>query len=351
MLDKEQSPRYQQREYSREIDILQLCADLWARRILIIACMLLATLCGLTYAYSAPERFKAEVRLYPANDVGLSKTVLLSPIVVHDDLLDNAFQLVQKNLILQSTFLELMSDPDVASILKLVFPELAHVERARAFSKKVSVVPPNSRQQREFITAKLEWNDSNDVVELANAWVRLAVEVSKNDLIASLNVEIKKIDQLIEVKKERAVVQLTNDIAQLKEAKKVADELEALDASNDILPSVSKHANISNLRALYLVGSNALDLEISALESRRNGADFYINDLSELKEKKAMLMGASLDKNLMSSVMREDLHVGGGDRVGPNRKLIVGLSLLFGLMLGLVSASIKIGFDNKILAK
>ncbi len=40
-----------------------------------------------------------------------------------------------------------------------------------------------------------------------------------------------------------------------------------------------------------------------------------------------------------------------GQMAGPSFKLIVGLSLLLGLTLGFIFASIEIGFDNRALAK
>ena len=78
MMDKEQGVQNRQSSYPNEIDVFGFCADLWGQRVVILACMLVAAICGLGYAYFSPDKFKTEVRLYPAIDVGLSKTVYSS---------------------------------------------------------------------------------------------------------------------------------------------------------------------------------------------------------------------------------------------------------------------------------
>ncbi|MDX2465099.1 MAG: Wzz/FepE/Etk N-terminal domain-containing protein [Porticoccus sp.] len=357
MMDKEQSPQSRQPDYSDEIDIFRLCADLWERRIVIMACMLLASMCGFSYANLAPETFKAEVRLYPENDVGLSKTVLLLTATTHDELSADTFKLVQKHLTSPSTFLGLMGDSNITAILDKAFPKLTDVKKARALSRKVKVMPPSLKKKTEFITAKLEWSDSMDVVKLANAWVAFAVAETKSELIktslSSLNREIKEIDQLIEVRQGRARIQINNEILRLKEAKAIVNEIDVLNiaSSDSLLSFIPEYTNVRNLRALYMIGGKALDAEIRALESRRDKGDYYVSGLLELEEKKAELMSVPLSADLINPVSGDKLSAELGGRAGLNHKLIVGLSLFFGLMLGLIIASIKIGFDHRVFAK
>jgi LPS O-antigen subunit length determinant protein (WzzB/FepE family) len=100
-----------------------------------------------------------------------------------------------------------------------------------------------------------------------------------------------------------------------------------------------------------LVGGDALDAEIRALESRKDRADYYVPGLLGLEEQKAELMSVPLNESFINLVSGNWLSTELGVRVGPNHKLIVGVSLLLGLMLGFVLALIKIDFDSRALAK
>ncbi len=105
------------------------------------------------------------------------------------------------------------------------------------------------------------------------------------------------------------------------------------------------------MRALYLIGGQALDAEINVLESRKDRADYYIPDLLRLEERKAKLKSLLLNLGDVNPVSGYTVSAESGQMAGPSFKLIVGLSLLLGLTLGFIFASIEIGFDNRALAK
>lgn len=286
MMDKEQSARSQQPSCCDEIDIFRLCTDLWERRAIIMACILLATMCGFGYAFLAPETFKAEVRLYPSKGVGLPKaTLLLVAPTDYKESSADALKLVEKHLISPSTFLGLMGDSNVTDILDKGFPKLTDKEKAQVLLRKATVQSPDNKKGDEFIIARLEWGDSIDVVKLTNAWVAFAVEGAKDELTKSstlvLSREEKRIDQIIALKKERAQIQINKEISRLIEAKSVANQIDELNVveSNNLLSVISEYPNVRSLRALYSVGNKALDAEIGALESRRERADYYISGL------------------------------------------------------------------------
>jgi LPS O-antigen subunit length determinant protein (WzzB/FepE family) len=358
MMDKEQGCQDQQPEYSNEIDILRFCMDLWERRFLIMICILLVTSSGLSYAFLSAETFKAEVRLYPSRDIGLPKTSFLSNTSKYEeDISEYFFRLVQQYLTSQTTFIKVVNNSDIATILDKGFPNLTNAEKAQELSKRTKVILPSLKKETEFITAELEWSDPVDVTKLTNAWVSSAVAEAKSELIKSslsrLNREIKWIDQLIALKQEHAKNQINKEIFRLKEAKAVFNQIDVLKtAGNDDLLSVTpEYANIKSLRALYLVGGDALDAEIRALESRKDRADYYVPGLLGLEEQKAELMSVPLNESFINLVSGNWLSTELGVRVGPNHKLIVGVSLLLGLMLGFVLALIKIDFDSRALAK
>lgn len=356
-MDKEQGVQNQQPDYSNDIDVFQLCADLWGQRMVILACMLLVAICGLSYAYFSPEKFKTEVRLYPAIDVGVSKAVLSSMQATNDDLSEDAFKLVQRHLTSPSTFLGLVRDSNFTAIFNKAFHELTDMEKARMLSQRAKVISTTRKSESEFITAKFEWQDSKQVVKLTTAWVAFAVEAAKNELIKvslpAVKREIDEIDLAIQVKRESARVQIDNELLRLREVKSIADKIDTRNiADNDILPYViPEYTNVRNMRALYLIGAEALEAEIKVLESRRNRADFDIPDLLKLEEQKAKLKRILLSAGNVNPVSEYVLPAESGQRVSPSFKLIVVLSLLFGLTLGLILATIKIGFDNRTLTK
>jgi len=358
MMDKEQSPQSQQPNCSDEIDIFRLCIDLWEKRAMIMVCILFVTMCGFGYIYLTPETFKSEVRLYPTKDTGLPKSVsLLMEPTAYENLPAGAFKLVQKHLTSPSTFLRLMDDSDITDILDNALPKLTDKEKVQVLLRKVKVQPPNHNRGKEFIMARLEWGNSIDVAKLANTWVASAVEGAEDELTKAstriLNRKIKEIDQVIELKKERARIQINNEISRLREAKSVVKQIGELDVagSDSLLSVVPEYANIRSLRALYSVGNKAIDAEIGALESRRERADYYISGLFELEEQRAQLVSVPLHLDVISNGPVNARSIDKGRRVGSNYKLIVGLSLLFGLIFGLALALIKIGIDNRTVVK
>jgi LPS O-antigen subunit length determinant protein (WzzB/FepE family) len=274
-----------------------------------------------------------------------------------DDLSADAFKLVKRHLVSPSTFLGLVRDSNFTAIFNKAFHGLADSEKARMLSQRAKVIPPARKSESEFITAKLEWQDSKQAVKLTNAWVAFAVEAAKNELIKvsllAVKREIEEIDLAIQVKKESARIQIDNELLRLKEVKSIADKIDTRSiAGNDILPAViPEYANVRNMRALYLIGSEALEAEIRVLESRRNRADFDIPDLLKLEEQKAKLKSILLNVGNVNPVSEYTLPAESGQRVSPSFKLIFVLSVLFGLTLGLILATIKIGFDNRALTK
>lgn len=323
--------------YPDEIDLFQLCAHLWRKRALILLCTLAVLACGVGYAYWAPEVYKAEARLLPP------PAHSLSPLAVATDVSpDEAYALTQQYLGSIDLKKELLNSPVFAGYIDKAFPEATEFKMLNKLSKLMSVSRPDVKQNKNHIMVSVQWQDPGQAAELVNAWVDLAMQHAKDDLIKNAGVLLQRktsaLERQVEVKKELALGQLDSELSWLREAKMIADEIgltKPLELSAErVMVGVQDSINVMSLRSLYLLGSESLSAEIDALDRRRESAGNYVAGLTGLEEKLAELQSITIDPELVKTAKIDASALPPEKRIKPKRILIILASLVVGIIVG-----------------
>jgi len=335
-----------------EIDFFQLCITLWEQRLLIFVITGLITLCGVVFTYLSPDRFKAEDKLYWSYDVGLPELPedLTSFKGSSIGIEDYAFGLVQRHLSSEKTAFAALEDPKIEAIVNSSYPLSSSIAKRKILLNSVKVMPPNNKKNRPYVLVSLLWDDAVDCAQLIDGWIQAAMQLAKSELVEIHNSlivrELSKLDQLIEVEKSLAQTKIDYEISRLKEAKTIARDLELksgdISVGDVLLANLPGAENIRELRALYQVGSDKLDIEIRALESRKEKADFYIDNISELLGRRNRLLAiAEIKNDLIVVAKKSDGFFNRVKKVGPSVVMIISLSVVIGLLLGMMTALVK----------
>ena len=129
-----------------EIDLFELAEKLWAKKVLLVAITLLATVLSVAVALLLPPTWKSEARILPANTAGLSDYNAIAIELSQSELATSKLEQGQGQMIVQSPLLTPQEAIDTfyrnlssRSTLQLVFqgkrPERAggssHTRRAK----------------------------------------------------------------------------------------------------------------------------------------------------------------------------------------------------------------------------
>ena len=335
--------------YPDEIDLFQLCADLWRKRALILLCTLAVLACGVGYAYWAPEVYKAEARLLPPPVHSLSPLAVATGVSP-----DEAYALTQQYLGAVGLKKELLDSPVFAGYIDKAFPEATELEKLDELSKLMSVSLPNVKQNKSLVVS-IQWQDPGQAAELVNAWVGIAMQHAKDDLSRNAGVllqrKISALERQINVKKQLALRQLDSELSKLQDAKVIADEIGLIKPSElstgRVMAGIQDSINVMSLRSLYLLGSEALSAEIDALERRRGSAGDYVAGLVSLEEKLAELQSITIDSELVKTAKIDAAALPPEKRIKPKRMLVILGSLVLGAMVGMFVALVQVSLERR----
>lgn len=315
--------------YSDEINLFHLCSDLWHKRALILIFMVAALVCGASYAYFSPTVYKADVHIYPS---------------ISDDGPVGAFDLLNQFLKPESVAAEILKNPELDDIIESAFSGVTRSSKIKFLSGQMTVRFLNAKRSVKHTIVSFKWNDADQAAQLVDAWIGVSVSkadgILKERELLDRNKTIRNIDYLIDVKRKFAIMQIDNEIIQLKNAKIIADNLGISGVFNrgavGVLPDITEYANVRDLRSLYLVGSNALDLEIKALELRNESGGLYVPGVTELQLERLLL----LDKNVgQEPRIAARVNISNSPVVkkhGPKHIVVIVASLFLGLVLGVM---------------
>jgi chain length determinant protein (polysaccharide antigen chain regulator) len=346
--------------YDDEIDLYQLCSDLctdlWQKRALLMFIVLGVVACGVSYAYWAPEVYKAEARLLPPPVSSLSQLTAVSGLTkVANISPSKAFRLTNQYLKSTEVKKALLNSPAIAGYIGHAFPESTELEKMELLSEIMVVLLPDIKKKRNTTEVSIEWHDPAQAAELVNTWVELGMNGARSEFITniqvSLNDKIDKASEKIETKKRLALSQLEMEWLKLVEAKKIADQVGLVDpadfATENLVTNKPFFANVMELRSLYLLGSTALSSEIETLGSRMERVEEYIPSLAALNEQRMRLEGVVLDEGLVSTAKKDARAVPPEKRLKPKRRMIMLVSLVLGVLIGIFVALIVVSVEKR----
>jgi len=149
-----------------------------------------------------------------------------------------------------------------------------------------------------------------------------------------------EIEYTIASKREMAKQRREDQIIRYDEAAKIANNLgitRRVDATN-IIQNTQMNVDIATATSpLYYLGFEALMTEISILQNRVSD-DPFIKGLRDLQEKLALLRSINFNEEKMTAVHIDQAAYPSNIPIKPNRRLIVTLGTVTGLISGILLA-------------
>lgn len=222
--------------------------------------------------------------------------------------------------------------------------EDANVDRIFDERFDASLRVQTDRQDPSLVTVSFSDSDSAAAAQLLNDIVRYAnkrtIEQLVSNVDAGIQAQVNQVRYQLASKLKLAEQRRLDTITSLKESLQIAKSLGIKHAS--IFPKMSDRAqaelavNIADVPP-YMRGVDALETEISVLETRKSDEPF-VSGLRDLQERLAFLQGISLDTEKLSAVT-----VDAPARVpyradSSRRSLVVLVALALGIITGIVAA-------------
>lgn len=210
------------------------------------------------------------------------------------------------------------------------FSENLHVSADKNVSPLVTVsfVDTDSKLSAQWL---------NQFVDFAN---KRTIQQLFNDVNSTLQSEIKRIRDMLTSKLQLAEQRRLDRITTLKEALRVASVLGIKDAS--MFPTMADKAsaglavNTAQI-PLYMRGTDALETEISVIESRKSDEPF-ISGYRDLQERLNFVEAISIDQESLSAIKVDDPANVPYRAEKPRKKMIVALGIVLGIIIGVFMA-------------
>lgn len=333
---------YPQQFEDDTIDLRELWITLWNKKGLVIAVTAIAALGSVFYALQQPSVYKAEALLLPpkAKDVqsfnvqgvrgvrgvrGVQKVTATKAFAAFKNNLSS--RSLQKKFILEYSLMDILAPNKT--------PETMDIEILEGFSNMMKIAG------KEVISVSTESNDPEFAANLVNDYVSFSdletVRGLVDDAKNNIQEQINDIEYRIGSKREMAVLRRGDQVQRYSEAIRIASTLgikKRVDATN-IIQNTQMNVEIASASTpLYYLGIEALSAEIKILKSRKSD-DAFISGLRDLQENLALLRSIKLEEEGMHSVTVDQAAYPSKNSIKPNRRLIVSLGTVVGLLLGI----------------
>ena len=292
-------------------------ADLWRvvarRKMLFFSCILAAVLLAVLYMYFKQPVYTAVAHLLPPRQQHIQELLVKYHDV--DDL--EADRYTPENV--YSLFLNNLRSPGMRreffkskGLMKHYLPdageENVNVDRIfdERFDTNFQVLP--DKQDPSLVMVAFSDGNPNRAAELLNGIIGYANERTIDQLVddvsAGIAAQIVQVRYQLDSKLKLAEQRRLDTITNLKESLRIARALGIKNTS--VFPKISEKTqaglavNTAQVPS-YMRGSDALETEISVLESRKSDEPF-VGGLRDLQERRALLEGISLDPSKLSAV-------------------------------------------------
>ncbi len=337
-----------QNNHDDEIDLFELWNGLVQEKWTIFLSFVVVVLLAAVYAFTATPVYQADSYLLPPPvekvlPINEFATVLGTKRQDPEAL----FTQFQKNLESRMTLKLIFDKYNLIKIYNSDLDQLSGVDKIQAektaftdFIKDFSIKIPKGNVVSKQITVSLALPLSEqEVADLLNNVVKTAEERTIDEIYQELVAERQSKINILKNRKF-GIRQVAQDkrmdrIAQLDEAIRISQQL-----------GIDKPVKERDFNAtLYLMGADFLIAEKAALESRKND-DAFIPGLRELQEDLHELKRLKIVKSGFG-VMTLDQAAIYGDKIKPNKALILAVAGVLGLMLGVFIALIRRAVKNR----
>jgi len=329
-----------------EINLVDIWRVLVAQKKLICTVTLIILLLGSSYAFFTPKVYKAEAYLLPP----LAKQIQGVQGIEGIEMIKGIKGI--KGVTVKSVYAQFVTNLKSRDMRKQIFqtnnmwkyyPESDEgVNKNGIFEMFNKGLQLTIKKNQEMIILSFELGDAEIAADLVNDFVVMAAKKTVSDLFANVDSQVGNMEKFIQsniaAKRSLSKQNRLDRINVLREAILIARSLKIVDAEK-----LQAFVNIQGVEApLYLTGEKALTAEMKVLQARKND-DPFIGGLRDLQERLALLKGINitLDQDKVFAVRVDQKAFAAKGPIKPKKALIVILSILFGLMLGVLAAFIR----------
>lgn len=333
--------------YDDEIDLRELFVSLWAERLRILVVTLLVSMAAAAYALLSAPVYEAKSRLLPPQlsdiagyNLGRAEAKLSNFSVT------DVYQIFTRNLTSESLRRKFFRE--------VYLPSLPADERAehqdklwKRFNEKVlSASAPDEKEHPDYFEVRVEHKDPELAAKWTNLYVKLAAELTSNNMqqnvLQEIDTRAQELERRIAVSRETALQQRQDRIVQLKEALSVADTV-GVNAPQVTTGRTSSDGALSSYvdgSLMYMRGAKAIRAELQTLESRKSD-DPFIPDLRSLQSQLSFLKGIDVKPDNVAVFTLDSSAEVPETPIKPKKALILSVGLVLGGVLGIFIALVR----------
>lgn len=332
--------------YNSEIDLRELCAKLWAERLLILLVTLVIGGAAAAYAFLSLPVYEAKSSLLPPRQSDIAsynlgrKTANLPKFKVED-----VYDIFTRNL---------TSEAARRSFFREVYlPSLSEEQRSAPLDKmwkrlneQLSTKAPDEKKRPDYFEVRVEHKDPELAAQWSNLYVERAAELARSDMQQNVKQEIdtraQEIERQIEVLRKAALKQREDRIARLKEALVVADEvgMEAPQVTPGRTASDGDLSSFVDGSLMYMRGAKAIRAELQVMQARQSD-DPFLAELRGLQSQLVFLKGIEVNPDNVAVFTLDSAAEVPETPIKPKKLQILAIGLVLGGMLGIFIALVR----------
>lgn len=334
------------------IDARDLLRAIWASRLLILLIIILCTGIAAAYAFFTTPTFRTSVHMLPPTVGNLASYNIASQLTGESVLgtvgegaegieplkPQDVYRIFLRHLnsnAIRQNFFETFYLPSQTEKLT----ESVIEDAWERLNRELKIVLPKGPDGIDA-SLILEGQNPISIADWANAYVELANEATRQEIISMLAGEVTIRDhslrQQISALRAAGEKERLDRIARLESALAIAESIGLegpIDGAPLIAINIQRDSEDMNSDSLvYLRGTKALQAELNILK-RRNNDDAYIPQLSSLLKKQALLKSIDLDLSSLSVVSIDRPASAPTEPIKPEKGLIVCLGFILGIIL------------------
>ena len=321
---------------SDQIDLTNLVKAIWDGKLLIISIILISTLIGVgsisindNNRKQLPKNFETTFALYSSTDSKFLKFTNVNYILssrsfvdytINSDKVFNKFINRLQNIYIAKSFFE------NNNLFLKKFSKLSELEKEKVilnYAKSFNLIKINDSNY----SLKFNWDNANEGIEILSEYLKFILSGIRNDIFLSLDFILDKSKKL-EINKD------TIRIEYLIEQRNIAKELSIetlVKYYDENLTNIFQARNLLTGDLYYLRGYKTIDKEINIIRNRKHRElAFLSSEIDSLKKDNDIdwikyVFQSSVEKKLPDN---------------NNRIRILMISIILGLIIGLISALI-----------
>ena len=355
-----QSSAEKMRNTGDEIDLFELVQSIWQEKLTVIFVTVLVTALAVAYAVLAKPVYEATSTLLPPSASAIQPynqgLIALkdedgawltehTTETVYEEFLKHLRSRQLRNQVMDEFYVPLLpADTDLTNRKVL----------QQRFDKVLTIKKPDPKDMPDLYAVQVQLSDPQQAAQLANKYVELALQQTKQQLKADVEAEHTRLrvdlESQLESLRSQAAQERKSELIKLQEALVIANELSIEQPILPVGKNTLEGAAYVDRNLLYMRGIKALQAQLRVLEGRESDIPF-IEDYQELAAKLELVKSLRLDADQVAVATIDELAEVPVKPVKPKKLLILAAGLFAGGFLGLLLALVKAAINRRKLAQ